>query len=41
VPVDQSVDLNVLMGLELGDDQEATELIEELIDLYLENAERR
>jgi HPt (histidine-containing phosphotransfer) domain-containing protein len=36
---DQPVDLQVLMSLENGDDREAPDLITELIDLYLENAE--
>jgi CheY-like chemotaxis protein/HPt (histidine-containing phosphotransfer) domain-containing protein len=36
---DQPVDLRVLMSLENGDDRDAPDLITELIDLYLENAE--
>lgn len=36
---DQPVNLRVLMGLENGDDDEGADLITELIDLYLENAE--
>lgn len=39
VAADQPVDLQVLMSLEPGDDEEAVGLIAELIDLYLDNAE--
>jgi CheY-like chemotaxis protein/HPt (histidine-containing phosphotransfer) domain-containing protein len=39
VDADQPVNLQVLRGLENGDDDEGADLITELIDLYLENAE--
>jgi CheY-like chemotaxis protein/HPt (histidine-containing phosphotransfer) domain-containing protein len=39
VAAEQPVDLQVLMSLEPGDDEEAVGLIAELIDLYLDNAE--
>jgi CheY-like chemotaxis protein/HPt (histidine-containing phosphotransfer) domain-containing protein len=39
VDADQPVNLQVLMDLENGDDDEGADLITELIDLYLENAE--
>ena len=39
-PANQPIDLRVLMDLGIGDDEEASDLITELINLYLENAEK-